>query len=476
MKKTLSRLLSLFIAAALFRGCLTSCIKENIPSSGDRPSEGQTNQSTLYDTSGIGNGEDAAGAAPNDSDFKFPRETDKLTVYGYPLVDEALRQAVSLFESLYPDVTVEYTNLGEAFEDRVRAEIPAGRGPDVLFGGGSILPDIYKTMSTGVFADLAPYMANDPDYIPEDFYEEIMNSGMMFGKQYLLPVTQHLKILVTTEELLDGIGRSPDDLRTWAGFLDACTAFHESRPDSALFNNLGDEYGIKQLYRSTGMRMIDYENSAVFVDETRFREMFDLSRLFFWPGPPVELIYGNEVSDLRENNCMFSLLGGSLLLAMNSFSFMRSEGLTPVLTAIPNAGDGFTAEIQYFAAVPEASANKLNAWRFLKVLLSEEMQADSETDEVFPVTVYPAGANPVRRSSLEKLARAYAEYYSFSVGIEEEAENFLRLMDGVTDAVMLPPILYRYMEMEMTPYIRGERSWNDCYERFLNTLELYASE
>jgi hypothetical protein len=32
------------------------------------------------------------------------------------------------------------------------------------------------------------------------------------------------------------------------------------------------------------------------------------------------------------------------------------------------------------------------------------------------------------------------------------------------------------MEMEMTPYIRGERSWNDCYERFLNTLELYASE
>ena len=55
-------------------------------------------------------------------------------------------------------------------------------------------------------------------------------------------------------------------------------------------------------------------------------------------------------------------------------------------------------------------------------------------------------------------------------------EQLYELTARVTRAVMLPPILQRYLELEMVPYLNGEKPWDDCYKRFLNTLELYASE
>ena len=41
---------------------------------------------------------------------------------------------------------------------------------------------------------------------------------------------------------------------------------------------------------------------------------------------------------------------------------------------------------------------------------------------------------------------------------------------------LIPEVIERYLILEMMPYVRGKKDWDDCYKRFLNTLELYASE
>ena len=40
----------------------------------------------------------------------------------------------------------------------------------------------------------------------------------------------------------------------------------------------------------------------------------------------------------------------------------------------------------------------------------------------------------------------------------------------------MPSIYQRYIRDELFPYVRGERSWQDAYKRFLNTIELYKDE
>ena len=41
---------------------------------------------------------------------------------------------------------------------------------------------------------------------------------------------------------------------------------------------------------------------------------------------------------------------------------------------------------------------------------------------------------------------------------------------------MFPLIYNKYLNQEIMPYVRGERSWEDCWKSFVNTMELYKDE
>ena len=59
---------------------------------------------------------------------------------------------------------------------------------------------------------------------------------------------------------------------------------------------------------------------------------------------------------------------------------------------------------------------------------------------------------------------------------EEIIDEYVETLMSMTSALWLPKIYLRYLELEMYPYIKGEKGWDACYKSFLNTLELYASE
>jgi len=59
---------------------------------------------------------------------------------------------------------------------------------------------------------------------------------------------------------------------------------------------------------------------------------------------------------------------------------------------------------------------------------------------------------------------------------EETIEAFCSLAEQIDHAVLAPPILLRYFQSEMMPYVLGERSFDECYANLKNTVELYKDE
>ena len=55
--------------------------------------------------------------------------------------------------------------------------------------------------------------------------------------------------------------------------------------------------------------------------------------------------------------------------------------------------------------------------------------------------------------------------------------EFFELMQSPTE-VFMTPLIYtnKFIRDNIVPYIRGEASWDDCYKKFLNALELYKDE
>ncbi|MBQ3707224.1 MAG: carbohydrate ABC transporter substrate-binding protein [Clostridia bacterium] len=466
-----ARILSLILVLCLLLSSLASCQTADTPSpTGSGTSSGKPQQNAEARSDGDEMPE-TAWPTPDYSDFEMPGETDTLVLYTADLLTITMQTAVAIFQERYPDVRVEWQKLSpEEYETRVRAEIPAGKGPDLLYTNMTELPDVYKTMGTGLFEDLNPYLAADEEIVPEDFIRGIFDGALYQGKRYIVPVGHLPQILATSEELLAEIGVTAEDLNTYDGFLDACTGFHNLYPESSILADMGphdnDTSAFSVLYTAAGFRMIDYENAAVSVDEQAFRKMVDVCRLFAG-NDPCKLDYADGAyisygAILKREGMFTNFISSALML--DSFQYgMKNGGETPVLLTPPSAEGGKSTMICTFGAIPKSAANKLNAWRMLKILLSDEVQGNAEAI---------VGMSPVRVSAVPLYVN-YEYYEGFVVpnlcGLDALLLDFDRLS-------VRPPVLLQSVWDEMKPYIKGNKSFDDCYKKLLNVLEIYKDE
>ena len=421
--------------------------------------------------------------SPDYSGFEMPAETDTLVVYSDGTAS-FLSDAVGIFKKAYPDVTIEYKSLGQdEYLELLRTEIPAGKGPDLLVSTAKELPDVYKTMVTGIFEDLNPYFSNDGEIDLSDFNEGVLNGGILRERRYLVPIMYGLNTVLTTEEALAENGISPDELLTFDGFCDACAKFKTNNPDSHLFSSaitLRSYFNyLTEMYLYFGIEMIDYDAQRVSLDHDTFLKAMDTVKLWYKKGS-LDINEGNESVLLARRYCLFNNRTSRDISMFLDMNVLRKLEETPLLTAIPDQFDGVTAQIMYYYAMPHAAANKLNSWRLLKILLSEEIQyGNDKASSIWNVNTF-LGLS-VRSDSVKKRLdlireKLPGEYDNFFPITEEETEAFYNITIRVTRSVLLPPILKTYLKENMEPYLKNKAEFDDCFNDLLNVLELYKDE
>ena len=501
MKQIEIRVLALLLAGIM---CLSafSCAKEETPSGNPgngspaktdaaADPDGPANTNGPADPDGPSNpdapsspdtpAEEAAETewpVPDYSDFIMPEETGELTVYTTDMLSVTLTPAVEIFKTQYPGVGVTVKTLGDdEYEALVRTEIPAGRGPDLLFSFGIDLPDIYKSITAGIFEDLGPYLANDPDFRAEDYVEGVLNGGLYMGRRYFVPVEYICPIVETTAENLADAGLRPEDFSAWESFTDALIRYKEQVPEGdMLLVPLGHQNAVElyDLFEYAGLEPIDYANGTASLDEKQMKKIADAAKAYFREerafymdntlGVALVERKGLFVGELNATYSVYGLMRG-----------LRSQGETPLIFAIPDYHDGVTARICSLAAVPQGAKNKLNAYRLLKILLSEELQGGQNSAGLGNLRI----GMPVNKNALRGMVYGTNQKYPDVDGeviTEEDAAMLFELVSSPTRTEIMPPTVKRYLQLEIFPYVRGEKGWDDCYKRFLNTLELYASE
>ena len=466
-----NRILSLTLTIALLLTAFAGC-RSGKDTPKDNPDHVQT-----------GTSPDAPETEPDYSWFETPEDTGKLEIYSPGnMYSSILNPAVEIFRQLYPEIEVSYTILSdEEFETRIRTEIPAGRGPDLVLMTYSAFPDMYKTIGTDLFEDLNPYFGTDAEIALSDFVKPVMDGGVLNGKRYLAPLNYELPVYLTTQAILDEVGMTADEVGTCDGFYEAASRFHEKYPDTTLFFDFGgvDPYlsDLVTLSMNFGIRFIDYENGVLDIDEARFRQCADLVKLYYDPNYDTDEI---AVWDIPYYGA-----GGGLHLKLfpydhyaakgymsyvNSQFFLGADGEEPVLFVPSNQNGGVTAKLNLCTAIPKGAANKANAWKLLKILLSEEIQGGH--DENRRGNSYFWVGEPVRLSSMKAKMDMGADLTPDG----PEFDEYIALVQSPTEARMFPLIYNKYLNAEIMPYIRGEKGWDDCWKSFLNTMELYKDE
>lgn len=433
--------------------------------------------------------EEGDGILQFDENFVMQDPTDRLVLYTWSMNIFTLTPAINIFRAKYPYVEVEIIHLSnEEYAMRLTTELAAGGGPDLIFAHQSQFPDIFKTMSTGIFANLNNFIANDDEFNLYDYVQGVINGGILRGRRYIMPIEYSIPILTTTQEILDAEGITPRDFNTFDGFLRTVNQFnerHRYNPDkSALINWHSHFANLNYFFPYSGISFIDYNANRVAIDEARFKNIMDFVKAIDIRDENMDspqamgavvaanFEMANSGAGLRDQHWLFNNNHTAINL---SFLIERVRldryNLTPLMFTLPNINNGMTADILHFAAIPQASPNQINAWNLLKILLSDEIQAGSaDTGSYLRLGI------PVRKNAVSLTMRSnFAGALNDGLIDEETIYRYAEMIMNVDSAQMMPRAITQFILDEMIPYLDGTRSFDDAFARLVSRLEIYVN-
>ncbi len=183
---------------------------------------------------------DSATPSQQTSDSSENTEKEHLKMYLFFNMGRAA-DAVRKYNmlSMGAKIDVESTQNSEEFTHKITTSMLAGDGPDIIVSLCRLMPSISKMAKNGAFLDLNTLMNNDPDMKLTDFYQPVIEGGVIEGKRYFIPLNFSIPAFVTTSEVLEKNNITIDEKNwTWDTVLDITNQLKNTNSDKFLFDQL----------------------------------------------------------------------------------------------------------------------------------------------------------------------------------------------------------------------------------------------
>lgn len=290
-----------------------------------------------------------------------------------------LKNAIAEFNFLnqeYRIVTKEAGGMDYAdYRQRLQLEVTSGEGPDLL-GFGVFLEDWVDYAEKGYLMPLDDIYEGEE----EQFWDFVLESGIVNGKRYAIPVSYNIKVALCSREFAKKAGATQEALKSGNfHFRDAgemMEAVRKSGAELAVRNLMWGEssafnllyfYGIKNTADKT---YIDWENGISHLNEEPFIELLQFAK---------EYTDGRDLfaaAELQE-----SLQSGRIAFAewqMTDLSdilyFQALFGDEEVFVGFPGVDAKNCYAIMSYLMINQASEQKEGAKAFLQFLISREGQ------------------------------------------------------------------------------------------------------
>lgn len=316
---------------------------------------------------------------------------ERLTVFCIgPLRDsQMVHLALDLYRAQYPEVEVNLlkpeTNgdfdLEQELFTQVAAQIMAGEGPDVFIIDDTVM-DVEKLVRQGIFADMEPFFqADDFDWSP--YNQTIMDGGVWNGKRFTIPLGYDFPLLITTREALEETGFDMEKCKDYRGFLEETTRYMENLTRKRrLFHN---PLTVVNITEFSGLSIADYDAKTIDLSSPVFQEGFQWYKTVMETHPNGTDLDGDWLTGaaaVRDGNALWTpSLMGALHDFYGDFGALKTTG-DAVMMPVRDLNGGIQASIKYPVAVRANSENLQNAYDYIKILLSPEVQCTYSGEEL----------------------------------------------------------------------------------------------
>lgn len=333
-----------------------------------------------------------------------PEEKTVLRVATISTDNVAFRELIGHIQSWALKFKFKHKNVNIVFEslsatERLRTELMAGKGPDVLLlptqgyweplngehsVGVTLIRDVNQAMRNGIFYDITEFYDADEELNKDSFVPAVMEAGVVDGKRYVLPLRYNMLAAYVDLEMFAETGLSTDIFeKDIIGFWNALTEHGDGlTASSALIrsgrhselNLIGDliDYD-KQEVLLTKEELVTYLKAQQDFLVTRGLNPVSVQSLLhnYYPVSPQANPYGEPATWMGTDNCMNV---GQLAYAIHNAVIAEAEGIELGMFPLRSTDGSVTADITFFGAVSGGCKNPELAYEFLRYFLTEESQ------------------------------------------------------------------------------------------------------
>jgi hypothetical protein len=356
--------------------------------------------------------------------------------------------------------------------------------------------DLHKTMDSGIFLNINELWDNDEDFAHrEQLNHTVMDAGVYKGGRYIIPLTYQLNMLMGEKGMLDSVGFDIDKNTDMLSFYNMLAQTVPLARENPLFSapvfHIDSDYRNLQMY--SGISLADHERGAALPDEAAVRAAAEAFKLFYgfeWSLPEASLVDTPGLARFGYIDYIYPELEQMIYLLcdlranfeswVEPFSLLKHRGSEPVLMPRPGVNGEIHATVRQNVAIRASSPNHLNAWNYVKLLLTESVQGrESAITNFWGIPVNKQSFR-LQVADISDNARrtwvASERKFGAPALAAEDAEMFFEMHDNIARAMLPNSLLDGFFAEIMPPFFRDEISLDDAVGALERRMRMYISE
>ena len=372
---------------------------------------------------------------------------------------------------------------------RIETEAMSGLGADIFLldtshsASYTLFPDLIKVSMAGVFLDFSPYIQDSSFIDLKDYYKGVITATTYKDKQYILPLSFSVPLVVSTKANLDSIGLNTRQAKK------SIYSF-----DNELFGKLPEDQSWTLVRDSSFIavieeKLIDYNTKTVNFDNEAIRYTFAQMKETWQrtqdKGMKDKLLNFISLSNYERAKRLIAgdpllFMLGTATTATSLAQAIKYNGIEPELFPIPNENGGLSADMLDCATIRSNSKNVGTALLLLQYLLSKEVQTTHSYSNIESL--------PVRRDALDDALEYERTFNGGANGYGTESlsdkciSDLQKLLDGVTTVyvqnILSPSVKIEGadIQQELYNYLSGQITYNEMADLIEPKLILYLNE
>jgi len=426
-------------------------------------------------------GESTTAAGTGTTKAEKTEPLGELTVYLFksPTTSQGYYTEAKEFAARNPEyeIHIEAFEDVETMEERLKTELTAGQGPDVIIADSFFGLDIMELARNGALYDMTDIIAADDDFTNEQYYLPVMKAGQIEQRQYVIPLSFTVPTFISSTSALEEAGIDWNNASTMDVYRQMLDWFKAD--DTTHIGGFGGYFeAATGLLYSMGKSLVDSATGEPKVNGEEERVLIELG---------AELVRDYRVWDderIKASSAMTPLTNVPMLytcfmtspfqlqIYYSAYAEAEKESEFEMFMA-PDEDGNYHAIVQEFAAVTANTDSPELAWYFINNIVDHKNNYKTDTavslnrwvtNYWLEISATNTGKFGPRMEKVRMLPREYAD-------------ELVDVYDRVVDASIyqVSPTINIVREL-VIDYVNGETDFETAIEDMESRLNVYANE